>query len=45
MLDKTEAKIQSAVAHFFNGLRAIRDYFKRLFKEIKDVWVALKGRD
>ena len=44
MLDKTEAKIQSAVATTFKVLRRIRDYFKALWKEIKDVWAALKGR-
>ena len=45
MLDKLETKIQSAVAALFKGLRAVRDYFVKLWKEIKDVWVALKGRD
>lgn len=45
MLDKLEAKVQGAVAALFKGLRAVRDYFIKLWKEIKDVWVALKGKD
>ena len=45
MLDKLEIKIQGAVAALFKGLRAVRDYFAALWKEIKDVWVALKGRE
>jgi len=45
MLDKLEVKIQNAVAVTFKTLRSVRDYFKALWKEIKDVWVALKGRD
>ena len=45
MLDKLEAKVQGAVAALFKGLRVVRDYFVKLWKEIKDVWVALKGKD
>ena len=43
MLDKLEATLHRWVTALVNGLRTIRDYLGSLWKEIKDVWEALKG--
>ena len=45
MIDKLETTLIKGVTAGCNGLRVVRDYFKKLWKEIKDVGTAFMGRD
>jgi len=45
MLDRLEKTLHRWATALVNTLKAIRDYFKRLGKELKDVWTALKAKD